>query len=728
VKKLMPYFIALILCLLTATILLKLQQAYWHIPFVYAGDALFYSAIIKGIIDNGWYLHNDFLGMPWGMSLYDFPIPDSFNLLLIKLLSLFTSDYAFILNSFFILTFPLTTITALVVFRHFNISSFSAVLGSLLYTFVPYHLIQSEHHLMYSAYYIIPLMIMVILWVCASAREADGRDQYSLRLSLRSPKFILSLVICVLIASTGGVYYAFFACCLLLTAGLMLALSTRHIRHFLLSGLLVSVIAITLIANLSPSIVYQIKHGKTITAQRSPVEAELYGLKIAQLLLPITGHRLALLSQLKSNYNQNPYLINENDTSSLGFIGSLGFLILLGWLCIRNLNVTYQEGETTGYLLHHLSVLNIVAVLLGTIGGFGALLALLLSPQIRGYNRISNYIAFFALFAVVVLLDRARQRFFHTPGWRAAFPIVVVFLLVLGILDQSSERFVPDYVATQAEYWNDADFIRQIETALPPGSMIFQLPPVKRFPETLPVERVGEYDLFKGYLHSRQLHWTYGAMKERKSDVWQTWIFAQPLKEMVEAIALAGFNGIYVDRFGYPDNAAKLEADLASLLGTAPVVSKNARLSFFNLAVYQHQLQAQYTGQEWETKRAEVLAPLLVEWKEGCYGQEGTPGHEWRWCGPTGQLTLENQATHMRRATIAMALVTASASNLRIESPLFAAQVTPKPEPVPFSKTIEIPPGKHTINFTSDAPKIYAPQDARFFVLQVWNFTLKLAD
>ena len=82
----------------------------------------------------------------------------------------------------------------------------------------------------------------------------------------------------------------------------------------------------------------------------------------------------------------------------------------------------------------------------------------------------------------------------------------------------------------------------------------------------------------------------------------------------------------------------------------------------------------------------------------------------------------------MRRATIEMALVTVSDSNLRIESPLFAAQVTPKPTPVPFSKTIEIPPGKHTINFTTDAPQIYAPKDSRSLVFQVWNFKLKLAD
>jgi hypothetical protein len=216
-------------------------------------------------------------------------------------------------------------------------------------------------------------------------------------------------------------------------------------------------------------------------------------------------------------------------------------------------------------------------------------------------------------------------------------------------------------------------------------------------------------------------------MKDRRSDTWQTSIVVRPLHEMVEAITLAGFNGIYVDRFGYPDSAAQLEAELTGLLGTTPLVSKNARLAFFNLALYQHKLQEKYTAQELEGKRKEALSPLVAKWENGCYEQEGTPGDEWRWCGPTSQLTLDNQAEHVRRATIEMAFATASDSNLRIESPLFAEHVTTKPAPVPFSKTLDLLPGKHTIYFTSDAPKV-APQDPRFLVLRVMHFKLKLAD
>ncbi len=720
------YAIACGLSLLTAFLLLKLKRADWRIPFIYSGDAMFYSMLIKGIRENGWWLHNEFIGMPWVTDLHDFPIPDTFHLLLIKLATLFTADHALILNLFFLLTFPLATLTALYVFRHFRISFFPALLGSLLYSFTPYHLSRSEHHLMYSAYYMVPLMVMVILWVCAREERADDEDSQHLGLSLRNPKFIFSLIVSVLIASTGGVYYSFFACYLLLVVGIVYTIGRRHIRHFLLPGVLIAIISATLAANLSPSMIYRMKHGKTDTAIRLASEAETFGLKISQLLLPLTGHRIAAWAQLKDRYNYNP-LVMENDDSTLGVIGSIGFLTLLGWLLARGLSALRKEGKMSEQLLSHLSVLNISAVLLGTIGGFSAIFALIASPQIRAYNRISVYVSFFALFAIVVLLERARQIYFHRRRLRVVFSVLAVVLTILGILDQSCKRFVPNYVAVRPEYRNDVDFIRRVEAEVSPGAMIFQLP-VVRFPESVPVNWVADYDMFKGYLHSKNLRWSYGGMRDRESDIWQSSIKDRPVPELVETVALAGFDGIYVDRFGYSDNAAKLETDLSALLGIKPTVSQNARLSFFNLSAYRQKLREKYSAEQLAAKRDEALYPTLVKWGSGFSGLEGSPGDEWRWCGPTGELTLENLAQRARRVTIETSFATAQEGNLKIDGALFSAQMKTFPEPTPFSKTFDLPPGKHIFNFASDAPKVYTPTDPRYLVFRVNNFKLKTVE
>ena len=73
----------------------------------------------------------------------------------------------------------------------------------------------------------------------------------------------------------------------------------------------------------------------------------------------------------------------------------------------------------------------------------------------------------------------------------------------------------------KSEFRHDAEFVQRIETVMTPGAMIFQLP-VVAFPENPKVNRLNDYDLAKGYLHSTRLRWSYGAIKGRENDAWQT--------------------------------------------------------------------------------------------------------------------------------------------------------------------------------------------------------------
>jgi hypothetical protein len=63
-------------------------------------------------------------------------------------------------------------------------------------------------HLFLAAYFMVPLMILVILRVYSG----------EIKISIRSYKTIGSIVICLL-TSSAGVYYAVFACFFLLVAG-----------------------------------------------------------------------------------------------------------------------------------------------------------------------------------------------------------------------------------------------------------------------------------------------------------------------------------------------------------------------------------------------------------------------------------------------------------------------------------------------------------------------------
>src|SRR4051812_1451417 len=165
IASLPGYAVALVLCLLCLTWTFKLWRADLHVPFVYGQDGLLTAAMVKGVIDNPWYWHNDYLGAPFGSDLYDFPQADGLHFLAFKGLALVYPDWAAAVNLYYLLGFPLTALTALFVLRRFRISFAPAAVASLLFTFLPYRLIRSEGHLFLSAYYLVPLMALVVLWL-----------------------------------------------------------------------------------------------------------------------------------------------------------------------------------------------------------------------------------------------------------------------------------------------------------------------------------------------------------------------------------------------------------------------------------------------------------------------------------------------------------------------------------------------------------------------------------
>ena len=69
----------------------------------------------------------------------------------------------------------------------------------------------------------------------------------------------------------------------------------------------------------------------------------------------------------------------------------------------------------------------------------------------------------------------------------------------------------------------------------------------------------------------------------RDDDLWIRSVSAKPTRQMVASVLAAGFSGIYLDRYGYADHGANIEARLAELLIEAPLVSGDGRHSFFLL-------------------------------------------------------------------------------------------------------------------------------------------------
>ena len=602
VKAAGPYVIAATATSLLLVWVLQLWSFNLSIPFVTSGDGLLSAATIKGILDNGWYYHNNFVGAPAGQTMYDFPSADTFHFLLIKGIALFNGDYGVVMNVFFLAGFPLTALTSLFVFRRFAISIPVAVVGSILFAFVPYHLLRGEVHLFLSAIYIVPLSIFVVLKLCTSSPPmigagVGGRERLDLwRWSTAGYLLIAALTAC------SGIYYAYFSILFIAAAGIYGAIIHRSARRLLACGAIAGTVAILLLANALPSLVYQHRYGDNpLVAQRQWSEAETFSVSISKLLMPVPGHRIQFLSDLKNDFMHG--FNDETTASALGFVGGFGFLFLLGWLVFARrggeegaggskdeAGESREPGAVKGdggngnarRLLHSLAAMNLFAILVGATGGFGLLIAFLVFPEIRAYNRISVFISFFCLMAVLVLVDRLRRKYVTSRARRVAFFGGLALLLAGSLLDQTTGSGLPFYREQQAAYAADDTFFEQVESSLPAGSSVFQLPCVL-FPESPPMNLMADYEHFKAYLHTKKLRWSYGVMQGRPGDSWQFIVAAEPTDKFLSDLTGQGFRGIYIDRAGYADNGVQVEQQLEAALQQKPLSDGSGRLLFFNM-------------------------------------------------------------------------------------------------------------------------------------------------
>jgi phosphoglycerol transferase len=240
-------------------------------------------------------------------------------------------------------------------------------------------------------------------------------------------------------------------------------------------------------------------------------------------------------------------------------------------------------------LLDALTKLNLAAVLLATMGGFGVLFNLIVDPHIRCYNRIAVFLGFFALTAAAVQMQSWASGWGRGRAMQCLGYGLLGAVLVLGVLDQAPPCMVPvpDWVGpTQAviaeQFRHDADFVARLEAALPHGAMIYQLPYIT-FPESIPFHRAGPYGHLRPYLHCEHLRWSFGSMRGRNTDRWSRSVATLPMPQQLTAIKQAGFSGILVNRRAFADGGRQLEGELQRLLGAAPLVGEKAELALFTL-------------------------------------------------------------------------------------------------------------------------------------------------
>jgi phosphoglycerol transferase len=259
-----------------------------------------------------------------------------------------------------------------------------------------------------------------------------------------------------------------------------------------------------------------------------------------------------------------------------------------------------------GDALRTMGVMTITGIVVGVVSGFSLIVFGLGVRDLRAWNRISVFLAFFAFTAVAYGLDWLRRRVPDRPWATPAVAVGLAVLLVFGLLDQVSPAVVPDYRATQARWRSDGAFVARLERDLPKGAQIFELP-YRFFPEMPQGGNLGPYDMVRMYLHSDDLNWSFGGMAGRESD-WQASTARRYADAMLDRLAAVGFDGLVYDLGANHREGEPPPEDITATLRQEPVVSRNGELAFWDLRPHRRDLERRIGAGGVRRLRAEALA------------------------------------------------------------------------------------------------------------------------
>lgn len=556
------------------------------IPYTYGGGDDFQVLMaFKTILDNGWGLYNEYIGAPFGTNLMEFPawLFNNIEFLISKVISLFSDNIFVIFNVQYLLIFPLATMSAFCALRALKIHRQFAIFGAVLFGTAPFIFARSQGHFFVSCCYMVPFSTLLCVW-------AHDEDQSYLHLGksfFKYHKNILFLIFVILIANSGSGYYAFFTCFFLCVVAVCNLAEKRRIRAIKKPIITVAAICFMMLISFLPIVPELISGETNAITSRSLADAELYSLKIVQMLIPINGHGIEPLEHMIQTYNSTMPLVNENVTSYLGIGAIVGFLVSLTWVFARS---RAEESEFTKSLFLF-SRLIVGAILFFTIGGLIVVVYPFLSA-FRGFNRISIFIMFISICVTCELMQVAKnyqfKKYFQVKQ-RGISLLMVVFVL-LCLYDQipvsKSETIDALFATNRQASASDEKFVNEIETLLEEGDMVYQLP-YHSYPEAGSVNQMADYSLFRGYLHSDSLKWSYGAMRGSIADQWNQAVSMQPYETSIDILIAWGFRGIYIDTSAYlEDDLNVLKNQIESVIHAEPLISDNGRLIFYNLYPY----------------------------------------------------------------------------------------------------------------------------------------------
>ncbi len=562
VRSLLPYVVTGVLSFIAFFFAFDLWKANLAVPFQYANYGDVINTKMDEMLNGGWLFWDPRLAAPFGQATQGLPELYTLNWAIRWVLVELTRSAFIAENLFNILSPILNALAFLYAARRLGLAFQAAIPCAVLYgnLYLVFWRIIAGHEFI-AAYWVVPLICLALVQI------ADGTP-------LQRTRDGAVFVATAILAGLESHYEAFFACYLAVVAILIGCFRTRSFRPLQTGRAFILITAASFALNDAPAILWTLTRHHASSYARVPIEAYLYSLSLSQMILPIPSHRIPLLATVRLRFdNIFPSLTTENASATLGLIATFGLAILVITLVVRG-------ARNVPHALEDGALFTLAAFALATTGGLGAIFNRFVMPEIRAYNRISPFIAFFCLLAAAYVLDHIWRNM--KAGKRSsAYATLAVVVMAVGVFDQSPAAWAP-FEQSKARVAIDRAWSGRIVASLPAHAAVLELPYVS-YPELPIVQSLYAQQEQIPSLYSSELRWSVGAVEGTRDAGFEKWLASLPPKALLSVTLLTGFDGILVYRQGLADRGKGIESELQSLSNAKPIVNDDATEALYPL-------------------------------------------------------------------------------------------------------------------------------------------------
>lgn len=578
-KLFLNHFLVFFLLIIVTTLFFGFTYRSWEnnffvYPYTYSHDGLESLKIIKHIAEGeSFWATNNSLGYPFGSNIFvQYPTADSFTIAVIKLLTYVSKNHFLIFNLHVLSTYILTSLVSFYVLLALGIKKKTAFVGSLFFSFLPYHQIRvAVGHFFLIQYYSVGITVAIALAILGF------RGGFFKIIFEKRKLLILTILLSLLAISTaGGVYYASFSLIIWTIASFIKLIQEKNWKVLIHWLGLCSIVILLVTVQLLPFFSWQLsQNGQIVFPFRDLQEIEANGLRLNRLLMPLPYTTYSLGNDWLLKYYSG---VQHEQFQFIGFASIVGLIYCFSWFFKK-------RNNNKKIFFNLLSFLIIGIVVVASSGGFGLIIGTTLTGVIRAYGRISIYIAFIGIYCAAVFWDEFSQKLTTkktTNQYLYILAMIIVAFFMHYQLRISQPLYFPDYVKEQ--FASDEELLNRVSLALPHGTKIFQIPIVE-YPGAIGGCKFDSYDLLKPYLHSKGFYWSFGSLTYSDGYQWQKSLDLSNVTSLIKQIAAKGFSAIYIDNRGCED-FSQLKSEIVNMTSGDLYMSKDGGTMFIDFQKY----------------------------------------------------------------------------------------------------------------------------------------------